>query len=439
MQNCVLKFLLALTFALNCASDSLAQQGNATSSFQLGKVDFVGLKKYDRQQILNASELKLGQTVTIETIDAAARKLAALGFFRRVNYRYQVNGNQLEVIFELDETGSAAPVVLDNFAGFSDREIIDEVRKEIPSFDGIAPEAGDIVQKIKSALERMLQKRGLPSQVEHAFSVGSEGFYRPEHVFTIKDVRLTVCQAVVTNTANVPVTELLQAVQPLVGSEYSRINARSVAELEAGQVFRKYGYLRVKFLLPTAELDLSGGKTCKGGVIVKLPAEPGLAYVWEKAVWAGNQALPAATLDATLAMKPGETANGQKIDAGFREVFKTYNQRGYLYARIAPAPEFDDASKRVTFKVVVNEGSQFRQGNLTILGLSEAEVKRARERWQLKPGDVYDAAYMSGFVQKLYQDGVVRFDANKKLKLEAKPDRQKLTVDVTIDFDAKTQ
>lgn len=439
MQNCFTKFLLILCFVLSCAGSGLAQQSNAASSFQLSKVDFVGLKKYDRQQILTASELKLGQAVTLETIDAAARKLAGLGFFRRVNYRYQVNGNQLEVVFEVDEGGGVAPVVFDNFAGFTDREIIDEVRKEIPSFDGTAPEAGDIVQKIKAALERMLQKRGLPNQVEYIFSVGSEGFYRPEHVYTIKDVRLTVCQAVVTNTANVPATELLQAVQQLVGSDYSRINARGLAELEAGQVFRKYGHLRVKFGLPTAELDLSTGKKCKGGVIVTLPAEPGLAYTWDKAVWTGNQAFAAPALDTTLAMKPGEAANGQKIDAGLQAIFKSYSQRGYLFARIVPAPEFDEAGKRVTVKVVVTEGPQFRQGSLTILGIPEADAKRARERWQLKPGDVYDAAYLSGFVQQLYKDGIVRFDQNKKLNLDAKPDRQKLTVDVTINFDVKTQ
>jgi outer membrane protein assembly factor BamA len=439
MQNCVLKFLLILCCVLNCAVIGLAQQSQAASSFQLGNIDFVGLKKYDRQQITTASELKPGQAVTVEAIDAAARKLAALGYFRRVNYRYQVNGKQLDVTFEVDEGGGIAPVVFDNFAGFTDREIIDEVRKEIPSFDGNAPEADDIVQKIDAALERMLQKRGLPNQVEYSFSVGSQGVYRPEHVFTIKDVRLTICQAIVTNTASVPVPELLQAAQALVGSEYSRINARGLAELEVGQVFRKYGHLRVKFGLPNAELDLSNNQKCKGGVILTLPAEPGPAYRWEKAVWIGNQALPATTLDTSLAMKPGEIANGQQLDAGFREVFQTYNRRGHLLVRIMPTPEFDDASKRVTAKVIITEGPQFRQGSLTVLGIPEAEAKRVRERWQLKTGDVYDAAYLNGFMQKIYQDGIVRFDPSKKLNLEAKPDQQKLTVDVTINFDAKVQ
>jgi outer membrane protein assembly factor BamA len=100
------------------------------ASYPLGKVEFVGLKKYDRQQALTASELKTGQSVTLAALDAAAKKLAALGYFRRVNYRYQLNNNKLDVVFEVEEAGGAVPCVFDNFAGFTDRELVEEVRQK---------------------------------------------------------------------------------------------------------------------------------------------------------------------------------------------------------------------------------------------------------------------------------------------------------------------
>src|SRR5262245_12165791 len=60
----------------------------------------------------------------------------------------------------------AIPCVFDNFVWFKDQEIVDEIRKDLPSFDGTAPESGDSINKILSALERMLKKKGLPGQVE---------------------------------------------------------------------------------------------------------------------------------------------------------------------------------------------------------------------------------------------------------------------------------
>src|SRR5262245_61523794 len=37
-------------------------------------------------------------------------------------------------------TAQSVPCVFDNFVWFKDQEIIDEIRKDLPSFDGAAPE-----------------------------------------------------------------------------------------------------------------------------------------------------------------------------------------------------------------------------------------------------------------------------------------------------------
>lgn len=435
MQNCMRKILLTSCLLLCGAVLAWAQPA---ASYPLGKVEFVGLKKYDRQQALTASELKTGQSVTLAALDAAAKKLAALGYFRRVNYRYQLNNNKLDVVFEVEEAGGAVPCVFDNFAGFTDRELVEEVRKEIPSFDGTAPEVGDSVQKVKVALERILQKRGLPGQVEHLFSVGSEGFYRPEHVFTIKDLHLNICKVRVLGAASVPMNELQPVAQQLVGSEYSKINARGLAELDLMQVFRKYGYLRARFGLPLGELDFES-KDCKDGVSVTLPVDAGASYSWDRAEWAGNQALPTPFLDVTVGMRAGDVADGPRIDKGLRTIYEAYVKKGYLAARLQPAPEFDDANKRVILKVAISEGPQFRMGTLTILGIPPADVQRCKERWQLKAGDVYDGTYVAEFIQRIVKEGIVKLDAGKNLKVEPKPDAQKQSVDVTINFDAKVQ
>src|SRR5262249_10135150 len=188
------------------------------------------------------------------------------------------------------------PCVFDNFVWFKDQEIVDEIRKDAPSFDGTAPESGESINKILGALERMLKKKGLPGQVEYTFFSGGGYQYRPEHIFAARDAKVPVCKVVFQNSPPQLERELQQAARTLVNKDYSKVIIRSFIEGGVVQVYRKYGYLRAAARPLSAELDPS----CKNGVVVKVAAEPGIAYVWDKAVWTGAQAMSAQSLDAAI-------------------------------------------------------------------------------------------------------------------------------------------
>jgi hypothetical protein len=322
------------------------------------------------------------------------------------------------------------PVIFDNFVWFKDQEIIDEIRKDLPSFDGSAPESGDSINKILGALERLLKKRRLPSQIEYIFFSGGGYQYRPEHVFVARDAKIPVCKIVFQNSPPRLESDLEQAARALVNKDYSKLITRSFIEGEAIQVYRKYGYLRANVRLLSAELDSS----CKNNVVIKVAAEPGVAYVWDKAVWTGNQALSSQSLNAAIELKPGEPADGLKIDAGLQAAYIVYGKLGYVTAQIAPTPVFDDVKKRITLNVAITEGPQFRMGNFIVKGVSEKEAALLKERWGLKTGEVYDASYLGDFIKKLVEDKLILHDLARILKPELKPDRQKLIVDVIIDF-----
>src|SRR5262249_51524634 len=225
-------------------------------------------------------------------------------------------------------------------------------------------------------------------------------------------------------------SELQQAARTLVNKDYSKVITRSFIEGGVVQVYRKYGYLRAAARPLSAELDPS----CKNGVVVKVAAEPGIAYVWDKAVWTGAQAMSAQSLDAAIELKPGEVADGLKIDAGLQAAYIVYHKLGYVELQLTPKPVFDDVKKRITLDVTITEGSQFRMGNFIVKGVPEKDVLRLKQRWALKTGDVYDDSYLGDFIKKLVDDKLILPELAKILKTELKPDRQKLTIDVIIDF-----
>jgi hypothetical protein len=328
------------------------------------------------------------------------------------------------------EVAQAIPCVFDNFVWFKDQEIVDEIRKDLPSFDGAAPEAGDSVDKIMGALKRMMKKKGLPSEVEYTFFSGDGYRYRPEHIFVARDAKVPVCKVIFQNSPPQLERDLQQFAQSLIKKDYSKVITRSFVDVAAVQVYRKYGYLRASARLQSAELDQS----CGNSVAVKISAEPGIAYAWDKAVWTGSRAISAQSLGGAIELKPGDVADGLKIDAGLQAAYIVYQKLGYVESQIVLTPAFDDVNRRVALNVAITEGPQFRMGDLIVKGLPEKDVLRLKERWTLKAGDVYDASYLGDFIKKLVAEKLILPDLAKILKTEQKPDRGKLTVDVVIDF-----
>ena len=322
--------------------------------------------------------------------------------------------------------------MFDNFVWFKDQEIIDEIRKDVPSFDGTAPEAGDSISKILGALERMLKKKGLAKDVEYIFYSGSGYQSPPEHVFAARDAKIPVCKVIFQNSSPQIERELQQVAQTLVNKDYSKVITRSFVDGAAVQVYRKYGHLRAAARVLSAELDQS----CKNGVVVKVVTEPGLAYAWDKAVWNGNRAFSSQSLDAAIELKPGDLADGLKLDAGLQAAIIVYRKLGYAELQIVPKTDFDDVKKMVTLNVSIIEGPQFRMGNFIVKGVTERVVLALKGRWALKTGEIYDATYIDDFVKKLVDDKVIHPDLAKLIKSELKPDRQRLTVDVIVEFKA---
>src|SRR5262245_9075345 len=136
----------------------------------------------------------------------------------------------------------AVPCVFDNFVWFRDQEIVDEIRKDLPSFDGAAPEAGDSIDKILGALKRLLKNKKLPSEVEYTFFSGDGYRYGPEHIFAARDAKVPVCKLVFQNSPPQVERDLQQAAQSLIKKDYSKVITMSFVEGAAVQVYRKYGY-----------------------------------------------------------------------------------------------------------------------------------------------------------------------------------------------------
>jgi outer membrane protein assembly factor BamA len=370
-------------------------------------------------------------------LDAAATRLMQTGLFKKLTYRVRGTATQVAVIFEVEEANRSLPVVFENFVWFTDDELANAIRNELPFFNGTAPEAGDSTEKIKLALQRLLNEKNIPGRVEvMPYSDLAKG--KQEFLFTVRGAKIPVCGLRFPGAEAVPEAELIRASQSLVNSDYSRKDISGFATYTLFPMYRRLGRLRAQFQEPTPALA-DNLPNCANGVIVSVPVDEGAVYSWAASEWSGNQSLSATDLSTALGMKTGEIADGNKIDAGLKEVRKAYGRKGYIAVRTNESYEFDGTAQRVTYRCVVQEGRQYHMGNLIINGLAPDLSQTLKESWTLASGAIFDESYVDDF----RLNALPRFIGTQMQRslafratatIETRPDAQKLTVDVTITF-----
>lgn len=404
----------------------------------IAKIEIEGLQRLSVDEVIATSGLKPGALFSIEELDAAGQRLAESGLFANVAYRTITKGNQLTIIFHVEEAKSGqSPVAFDNFVWFTNDELLAAIKREVPSFNGAAPNAGRMTDDIKLALQNLLKERGIDGTVEYApFQSGG----KQEYLFSVAGVSIPICTLRFPGAQNVSEAKLVKAAKQMTDADYSRSSGIAFSTFILFPLYREAGQLRAKFAPPVAKLAAS--EKCKRGVEVNIPVEEGPIYLWEKAEWTGNDTVTSNDLNEALGMKHSELANGVKIDKRLREIGSLYGHTGHLDLSLRAEPEFDDAASRVTYKIAIKEGPQYRMGAFKIKGLSESDAKSLERKWKLKSGEVLDTSYLERFFTTDIIEELQRLIAARKalakgppdIKKDITPNRQTLTADVTIEF-----
>lgn len=404
---------------------------------KLERIEFKGLERVKPEEAIEKTGLTVGQSVSIDELDAVANRLLQSGLFKGLDYSITGTTDKAVVTFTVSEQKWAMPVAFDNFVWFTDEELRDAIKRRVPAFDGTAPEGGNVTEQIKQALQDLLRERKIEGTVHYDFSEDPRT-HKVEHLFGVKGAALRVCKVSYQGARALSEEALIQKSGGIFDNDYSRAFIQSFVESNLVPLYGERGYLRVSFSEPKAKPESTDG--CENGLAVSMYVDEGSIYVWSGAVWEGARALTAQELDAALGMRAREVANITKIEKGLASVRRALARKGYLNARVNAAREFDDTNRAVAYRFQVEEGEQYRMGDLVIEGLSEADANNIRGRWAVLHGDVYDEAYPDQFLKK----NILEFQRESlragrplpPMKIEGKavPDHTKHVVNVTLVF-----
>ncbi len=369
-------------------------------------------------------------TITKYDLQRGADRLAQLGLFATVQYRFATEDAGVLAEYQVTDA-PAVPVWFDNFPWFTDDELTAGLKKAVPLFDGTAPEKGSLLNEMSSALELLLQTRGVNSSVSSAL-VNAPVSDASVMQFHVEHAGVNIAAVEFSDPLAQSDRGVQQRLGDVVGQQFSRTLMELFEFEQVRPVYLSHSFLHVRFGAPVPKITGSGGSA---RVTVVAPIEPGPAFAWSAVVWSGNASISSAVLNGIVSLKPGEPADGMKLEAFWDGVRDEYTRRGYLDVNVTATPQFDDNAKRVTYTVTITEGPQYRMGKLVLTGLSIEGERRIRAAWGIAEGavfnkDIYEQFYSTGIKQAFvglpfHYEKVGRF---------MQEDAKKATVDVLLDF-----
>ncbi len=377
------------------------------SARKLIAIKVTGSKRFGEAAVAASSRLQIGATVTEDDFKKASRHLGDMGVFTDVAYTFSYSSAGTKLEFHVTDAPRFVPARFEDFVWFSDAEIRKRIQQYSPLFDGDLPLSGRLADEVSDVLQAMLVEGGIPGHVEY-FRAGKADVPVEAINYHVTDVLIQVRDFEFDGAAEAELPALKTAAEKLPDNEYSRTRLSLLVQRQLLPVYYARGYLKAQFGEPQPKVVKLPGATLAGQpddgprnqtvVDVKFAVTPGVQYKLKNFVWAGNHEFPTETLEKMVLGEPGQPANTVRLADNLKDVQKLYGSRGYVAATIKANAEFDDAAATVTMHLDVTEGAVFRMGELQYRGLDNSLTAKLRAAWKLRPGDIYDAGYLTEYL-----------------------------------------
>ncbi|HUS19868.1 MAG TPA: hypothetical protein VMZ25_09475, partial [Terriglobales bacterium] len=356
-----------------------------------------GSKRFAEQDIVRASGIEKGQrSVSLERVKEAAANLLALGIFIEVSYRHSAVPGGMKVEFAVKDSADFVPADFDNIVWLSQPELLAELHKRVPLFSGDLPIniTGNLTEVVASALQSLLNERGIKSTVSFAPAGAREGLV-DFYIFRADDVEVKIAELRIADASPAFLPQLHLASKGILGTHYQRSSLQNFIAHNLINVYQRAGYLRAEFAPP--QVAIGSVKENETLVNVTLPVREGRPYTFVGFGWSGNATATAAELDPLIHLRVGKPVDGVQLASDLQQLRTEYARRGFMHMLLKLTPEYDDAAGTVRYEAAIKEGDHFNMGKLDIAGLQPSSEDRVRQKWRMREGDPYDPGYVKTF------------------------------------------
>ncbi|HYM74488.1 MAG TPA: POTRA domain-containing protein [Candidatus Dormibacteraeota bacterium] len=373
------------------------------SARQLISVKVTGTQRYPEDAVIAASGLQLGTAVNDDDFKKAARRLGEIGVFGDISYNYSYSSAGTKLVLQISDAQKFVPVRFEDFVWFSDEELLRRIKERAPLFNGELPLSGKLADQVSDVLQALLVENAIPGHVDYLRS-GKTDAPVDSIVYEVSDVLIQIRNVEFTGASDAELPALKSAAQRVFDREYSRSVLGALVQHQLLPVYYARGYLKAAFSDPQPKVVKKPSSENEDGprnltiVDVNFAVTPGQRYKLQGMQWSGNHEFSTDVLQKMVRAQVGEPANTVRIADNLKDIQKLYGSRGYVTAAIKADAEFDDAAGTALIHFDVKEGFEYHMGELEFRGLDNSLTAKLRNIWKIRPGDVYDATYLSEYL-----------------------------------------
>jgi outer membrane protein assembly factor BamA len=404
------------------------------SAFKLISIKTTGTKRYKSEEIVAASGLQIGTTVSEDDFKKAARVLGETGAFGDVEYSFQYSTDGTKLDLQVQDAEQFVPVRFDNLVWFSDQELLDQLHAQVPLFQGQLPAGGDLADQVSNALQGLLIEHNVQGKADYLRAAHEDGPIEA-FVFTVTGPQIHIRNLAFAGAVAPELPLLEAAVKRLEGADFLRSILRTQEDKNFLPIYLKSGYLKASF--GDAQAKIVQDSPQETIVDVTFPVDPGRQYKLTEIEIGGYKSFSAETLKKLMHAEVDQPANAVQLDADIESMKKLYETRGFMAVSIQPEMQTDDSNSTVRYVLRIQEGDVYSMGDLEIRGLDSRTTARLQEDWQLRGGDPYDSSYPKRFLERVDKEISIMSDWNTSVRESL--NKNDKTVDVTLRFDAKSR
>lgn len=392
-----------------------------------------GSERYQPAEIVAATGLKIdiSKPITLSAVRNAAQQLVDSGVFSDVSYRHSAATGGMSVQFTVKDKAADQflPAAFENLVWMSDAELRDQLRQRLPLFHGDIPLNGRLGDQVAEEAAAILKQRDIDAHVSSTQSCGV-GAQHCTREFSVDNIQIDTATVTLAGAPPEITTEVQQAaLKSVIGKPYSR----SRTDAEVTQIVRA-ACLRRGLLKPEiTEIKASPSATSGGGVGVTVAASvvPGPAYRFEGQKWVGNTPIETAKLEKMVHLYDHLPVDGAKLETDLERVRAELALRGYMQARVAAQPQFDDQQGTVQYTFAVTPGPLYKMGKLDLSGFPDKLVNEVTTLWKLREGDPFDRSYVVRFFA---DQRIMQLFEGKQFVVEQSEGETPQIVDISINL-----
>lgn len=424
-----LAFLLAAVLVPALALENAA--ASSLTAYKLLSVKASGSQRYSTEDIVAATGLQPGQTVTEDDFRRASELLGRSGAFSDVAYSFQSSPAGMKLELHVTDSSPFVPAHFDDFVWLPEQELLDKLHASVPLFRGQLPTSGELADQVFEAFQALASQLRLQGRADYLRAGPQDG---PVEAFDFSVVGSTIHLRDVAFTGAGPEElPLLEAASRKLPLNYSRSVLRQQAEQNLLPVYLARGYLKAKIDGPIPKVvEESPQETV---VNVTFAVTPGAQYKLSEIQLSGYKIFSADELRNLIRLQMGKAADAVEAAKDEEAIKKLYGARGYMGARIQVVPILDDTDSTARLRFEVHEGDVYKMGDLDIRGLDSRTTGRLVAAWRLQSGSPYDSGYLEQFLKAV--DNLVPGDQWTVDTHETVEDKD-MVVDITLHFDRRT-